>query len=432
MPFNGSGTFALPVISGWPAVSGAVISSTAVNSVIEDLVAGLTAVLPRDGQSAMTGNLGMGGNLITNCGYVAELHAADMASAATVNIGAAVGRTVFVTGTTTITSFGTVGDGVIKIVRFTGALTLTHNATSLILPGGANITTAAGDALLAMSLGAGNWVVLFYQRAAGYLPLNGGTLSGALTLPSDPAAALHAATKQYVDTVATGYLALSGGTLTGALTLSGAPTVDLHAATKKYVDDSLPAAASDTASGTVELATSAEAQAGTDTTRAVTPAGLKSAQIITQTSQATTSGTYKDFTGVPAWVDRITVTLSGVSTNGTNHLLVQIGAGSITSSGYESNSAWIPNVGYPSVAGSTAGFISLQFYAATAVSGAITLTRHSGTTWVATGTMRDSANNVVVQMAGVVTLGGTLDRVRLTTVGGTDTFDAGSVNVSWE
>lgn len=199
MPFNGSGTFALPVISGWPAASGAVISSTAVNSVIEDLVAGLTAVLPRDGQSAMTGDLLMGGNLITNCGYVAELHAADIASAGTVNIGAAVGRTVFITGTTTITSFGTVGDGVIKIVRFTGALTLTHNATSLILPGGANITTAAGDALLAMSLGAGNWVVLFYQRAAGYLPLNGGTLSGALALPSDPVAALHAATKKYVD-----------------------------------------------------------------------------------------------------------------------------------------------------------------------------------------------------------------------------------------
>ena len=199
MPFNGSGTFALPVISGWPAAPGAVVSSTAMNSVIEDLVAGLTAVLPRDGQSAMTGNLLMGGNLITNCGYVAELHAADIASAATVNIGAAVGRTVFITGTTTITSFGTVGDGVIKIVRFTGALTLTHNATSLILPGGANITTAAGDALLAMSLGAGNWVVLFYQRAAGYLPLNGGTLSGALALPSDPVAALHAATKQYVD-----------------------------------------------------------------------------------------------------------------------------------------------------------------------------------------------------------------------------------------
>lgn len=68
MPFNGSGTFALPVISGWPAASGAVISSTAVNSVIEDLVAGLTAVLPRDGQSAMTGDLNLGTNDITNAG----------------------------------------------------------------------------------------------------------------------------------------------------------------------------------------------------------------------------------------------------------------------------------------------------------------------------------------------------------------------------
>lgn len=334
-----------------------------------------------------------------------DTKAADIASASTVDLGAAVGRFADVTGTTTITSFGTVAAGVWRVVRFTGALTLTHNGTSLILPTGANITTAAGDACLALSLGAGNWVVPFFQAAAGYLTLN---------------------------EAAAGYLTLNGGTLTGALTLSGAPTVDLHAATKKYVDDIAVAAASETVAGKVELATAAEAQAGTDATRAVTPAGLKSAQIVTQTSQATTSGAYKDFTDVPAWVDRITVTLSGVSTNGTNHLLVQIGAGSITSSGYESNSAWIPNGAYPSVVGSTAGFISLQFYASVAVSGAITLTRHSGTTWVATGAVRDSSYNVVAQMAGVVTLGGTLDRVRLTTVGGTDTFDAGSVNVSWE
>jgi len=128
-----------------------------------------------------------------------DTKAANVASASTVDLGAVVGRFVDVTGTTTITSFGTVAAGIWRVVTFTGALTLTHNATSLILPGGANITTAAGDALLAMSLGAGNWVVLFYQRAAGYLPLSGGTLSGALALPSDPVAALHAATKQYVD-----------------------------------------------------------------------------------------------------------------------------------------------------------------------------------------------------------------------------------------
>ena len=95
-----------------------------------------------------------------------DTKAADVASAATVDLGAVVGRFVDVTGTTTITSFGTVAAGIRRIVRFTGALTLTHNATSLILPGSANITTAAGDCLSAVSLGSGNWLVLVYQSAA--------------------------------------------------------------------------------------------------------------------------------------------------------------------------------------------------------------------------------------------------------------------------
>lgn len=97
-----------------------------------------------------------------------DTKASDIASASTVDLGAAVGRIVDVTGTTTITSFGTVAAGIWRVVRFTGALTLTHNATSLILPGGANITTAAGDCLLAVSLGSGNWVVTHYQPKAGY------------------------------------------------------------------------------------------------------------------------------------------------------------------------------------------------------------------------------------------------------------------------
>lgn len=92
-----------------------------------------------------------------------DTKASDVASATTTDIGAAVGRIVDVTGTTTITSFGTVAAGVWRLVRFTGALTLTYNATSLILPGSANITTAAGDCALAVSLGSGNWLVTHYQ-----------------------------------------------------------------------------------------------------------------------------------------------------------------------------------------------------------------------------------------------------------------------------
>lgn len=91
----------------------------------------------------------------------------DIASATTTDIGAATGNCVDVTGTTTITGLGTVQAGTTRFVRFTGVLTLTHNATSLILPTGANITTAAGDTAIFESLGSGNWVCLVFQRKDG-------------------------------------------------------------------------------------------------------------------------------------------------------------------------------------------------------------------------------------------------------------------------
>jgi hypothetical protein len=88
------------------------------------------------------------------------------ASAATCDIGSATEYRVKVTGTTTITSFGTVANSR-KLLRFTAALTLTHNATSLILSGGANITTAAGDVAEFASDGSGNWRCMNYERASG-------------------------------------------------------------------------------------------------------------------------------------------------------------------------------------------------------------------------------------------------------------------------
>jgi hypothetical protein len=98
------------------------------------------------------------------------LASANVASAATTAIASVRTLNVSVTGTTTITSFGSARSGVVKLVTFTGALTLTHNATSLILPGTANIVTAAGDFLVTQSLGSGNWRVLLYARS------NGGTV----------------------------------------------------------------------------------------------------------------------------------------------------------------------------------------------------------------------------------------------------------------
>ena len=93
--------------------------------------------------------------------------AATVASASTADIGAAASNVVNITGTTTITALGTIAAGAMRWVKFAGALTLTHNATSLILPGAANITTAANDVGLFVSEGSGNWRCIAYQRADG-------------------------------------------------------------------------------------------------------------------------------------------------------------------------------------------------------------------------------------------------------------------------
>lgn len=91
----------------------------------------------------------------------------DIASASTVNIGAAAQAHLRVTGTTGITAFDSVTSGIWRRLRFAGALTWTHNGTSMILPGAANITTAAGDTADVVSLASGNWICTQYTTAAG-------------------------------------------------------------------------------------------------------------------------------------------------------------------------------------------------------------------------------------------------------------------------
>ena len=96
-----------------------------------------------------------------------------IASAATTDLGASDETIQTISGTTTITSFGTVSAGIWKLVTFSGALTLTHNATSLILLTGANRTTVAGDCGLYVSLGGGNWKEYFYSAyGTSYQPLD--------------------------------------------------------------------------------------------------------------------------------------------------------------------------------------------------------------------------------------------------------------------
>jgi hypothetical protein len=379
MARNGTGTYVLPVNSWNPATNGNSATAADWQSLIDDVESALTRSVSADGQTPITGNLNMNGNKLTGLGagtatgdslrfqqLFSQGVEADIASAATVDIGAQNTNFLQITGTTTITSFGANYNGP-RFLRFAGILTLTHNASTLILPTGANITTAAGDALIAVPSGStpNGWKVLVYQKADGK----------ALVIPT----------------------------------------------------------ASTTEAGIVELATDAEAQAGTDTARAITPANVKAAQIQLGTAVASTSGTAIDFTGIPSWAKRITVMFNGVSTNGTSDVIVQIGdAGGVETTGYLSYAARLANATAVSAAGSVVGFNIFVQLAAAVRHGVMTISKLDGNTWVSQHNIGDTGDNSVQMGAGSKTLSATLDRVRITTAGGVNTFDAGTVNISWE
>jgi hypothetical protein len=141
-----------------------------------------------------------------------------------------------------------------------------------------------------------------------------------------------------------------------------------------------------------------------------------------------------DFYNIPSWVKRITVMFQGVSTNGTSNIQIQIGAGSITNTGYTSVSGYLQNGASATVSSSTTGFLVTPVSAAVeTISGAVVCTLFSSNIWTCSGSVCDTANIANIDVcSGILSLGGTLDRLRITTVNGTDTFDAGSVNILYE
>ena len=145
------------------------------------------------------------------------------------------------------------------------------------------------------------------------------------------------------------------------------------------------------------------------------------------TAVATTSGTTADITGIPSWVKRVTLIFNNNSTSGTSNYLVQIGSGSIVTTGYSSTC----QQGTTSVS-STAGFIASQgIAAARIVFGSMQIYAYSASIYIASGVLADYTA-AVHSSGGGINLGGALDRIRLTTANGTDTFDSGSINILYE
>ena len=156
--------------------------------------------------------------------------------------------------------------------------------------------------------------------------------------------------------------------------------------------------------------------------------------LVSGTAVASTSGTSIDFTGIPSTAKRITVMLAGVSTSGTSLPQIQIGSGSVTTSGYTATASY-GGTGNQ-VQTLTSGFVIVPggaySSAASILSGAVTLLNISGNNWVSMGAISGQGGSSSSSSGVSPTLSGTLDRVRITTVNGTDTFDAGSVNILWE
>lgn len=185
MPRNGSGTFSL-VSNGWnPAINGNAATAVDWQTLINDVASALTQSVASDGQTPMSGNLSMGGFVVTGLGapsgngqsirWEQFTKGADIASAAALPIPIE-GNVFSVTGTTTITSIPDVYPGRIAYLIFPAGITIT-NSSGLILPGGVNVVTKANDIIAFMNEGPGVWRAIAYparlDTATGIIPTGG-------------------------------------------------------------------------------------------------------------------------------------------------------------------------------------------------------------------------------------------------------------------
>jgi hypothetical protein len=138
-----------------------------------------------------------------------------------------------------------------------------------------------------------------------------------------------------------------------------------------------------------------------------------------------------DFLNIPSWVKRITVGFVGISTSGTSNLQIQLGSGSANTSGYLGTSLASTSAGN-SAATSTTGFVIFAGTATYTFNGIGVFTNVTGNTWAGTISLGQSDSARVVSVYASIALAGVLDRIRLTTVNGTDTFDNGSINIFYE
>lgn len=432
MSFNGSGVFLINS-SGQPVVSSTVISATVQNALTADLATGLSNCITKDGQTTITANIPFSTFKITGLG--AGTARTDAASLATIQDGtgvyvATVGGTadaITLTPSPAITSYAA-GQTFRFIAASANTSTVTLQVSGLASPKAItkNGTTAlaANDILANMMVQVtydGTRFILGTHLTADVVTLTGTQVLTNKTLTSPTINAdittcgLQQNTARLLGRTTASAGAIEELTAGNGLTLSGGSLA---------VDS-----ASTTVDGILEIATQAEVEAMTDTSRALTANHNK----LVLGSYTLASGSTMDFT-VPAGVRRVTMTIVGLSTNGTNNVRVRLGdAGGVEATNYVCSGADIVNASNPAVANDTTGFLIINGPAAAGLhSGSVILTLADSATftWTCQSIIGRSDSTEVFLCGGAKALSAELTTVQLQVT--TNSFDLGSVNVLYE
>jgi len=252
--------------------------------------------------------------------------------------------------------------------------------------------------------------------------------------PLAPTAAPGTNTTQIATTA---FVTASSGSL-GTMSTQNANNVAITGGTITGLSSPLPLASggtggtTSTGSGAIVLASGATL--ASPTLNSPTFGGTPGSSLITRMSAGGVSAsgnTSIDFTSMPSWINAITVMFSDIS-NGGSFILVQLGTSSgFATSGYVSICNDLDGGGGSSSNSSTAGLIMRVQAPAGVINGLMNIAYMGSNRWAANVTCMSIAT-VVFMGGGTVTLGGTLDRVRITTVSGSDAFDSGTINVSYQ